>query len=160
MLRKTIRKLSATAPVSWLLARTLHRVDKPVFRLTGGRHTLSSLVAGIPVVMLVTTGARSGATRRVPVLGLRDGGRIAVVASGYGQNDKPPAWYFNLRSHPEATAIVDGVSYSVLAYKAKGEEWDRLWRLALETYPGFADYQRRLAKDSIPVMVLSPRAQT
>lgn len=160
MLRKIVRDLSATSPASWLLARTLHRVDGPVFRLTKGKHTLSSLVTGLPVVMLGTTGARSRETRTVPVLGMPDGARLIVVASGYGQSDKPPAWYFNLRAYPEATVTVDGVAHSVLAHEAEGEERERLWRLAVEIYPGFIDYQKRVDGRSIPVMVLSPRAQT
>lgn len=89
MLRNTVRDVSASAPVSWLLARTLHHVDGSVCRLTRWRHTASSLLAGLPVVMLGTTGARSGTTRTVPVLGIPDGERIVVVASGYAQSSRP-----------------------------------------------------------------------
>lgn len=157
LLQRVARSLSATAPVSWVLAHTLHHVDTQVFRLTGGRRTLSSFVTGLPVVMLTTTGARSGESRTVPVLGLPDGDKVVVYASGYGRNARPPGWYYNLRAHPEAELAVDGVAHRVRAYEAEGEERERLWREALEVYPGFAGYQRRVGTRRIPVMVLSPR---
>lgn len=154
-IRKLARDLSATAPVSWLLSHTLHHVDKRVFRFTNGRRTLSSLITGLPIVMLTTTGARSGKARTVPVLGLPDGDRIVVFASGYGQNSRPPAWYYNLRAVPEASATVNGVDHRVRASEAECEERDRLWRKGVEIYPGFTDYQERIAGRQIPVMILS-----
>jgi deazaflavin-dependent oxidoreductase (nitroreductase family) len=127
-----------------------------VFRLTDGEHTLSSLLTGLPIIMLSTTGAKSGRVRTVPVLGLPDGDRIVVFASGYGQSARFPAWYHNLRAEPEARATVNGTDLRVRAYEAQGEERDRLWREALEIYPGFADYQKRSGGQDIPVVVLSP----
>lgn len=154
--RKMARDLSATAPVSWLLSHTLHRVDKLVFRFTAGKRTFSSIVTGLPVIMLTTTGAKSGKVRTVPVLGLPDDDRVVVFASGYGKSPKPPSWYHNLRAEPKARATVRGVDRRVLAYEAEDEERDRLWRKGLEIYPGFAGYQQRIVGRSIPVMVLSP----
>lgn len=154
--RKLARDLSATAPVSWVLSRTLHRADKLAFRFTKGKHTFSSLIAGLPITMLTTTGAKSWKARTVPILGLPDRDRIVVFASGYGQNSRPPAWYHNLRANPEATATVQGKVRRVRAYEADGEERNRLWREGLEIYPGFADYQKRVTGRHIPVMVLSP----
>jgi deazaflavin-dependent oxidoreductase (nitroreductase family) len=154
--RKLARDLSATAPVSWLLSHTLHRVDKMVFRFTEGKRTFSSLVTGLPVIMLSTTGARSGKTRTVPVLGLPDGDRLIVFASGYGENARRPSWYYNLRAEPEARVSVEGAAHPVLSYEAEDEERDRLWRKGLEIYPGFAGYQQRTGEQRIPVMVLSP----
>ncbi len=69
-LQRALRRFAASRPGSWLFARILHRIDRPVYRLTRGRHTFASLVSGLPVVMLTTTGARSGRPRSVPVLGL------------------------------------------------------------------------------------------
>lgn len=154
--RKLARDLSATAPVSWVLSHTLHRVDKLTFRFTDGRRTFSSLVTGLPVIMLSTTGAKSGKVRTVPVLGFPDGDRFVVFASGYGENAKRPAWYYNLCAEPEARVSAEGVARPVLAYEAEGEERDRLWSEGLEIYPGFAGYQQRTGEQRIPVMVLSP----
>ncbi|MGB3680905.1 MAG: nitroreductase/quinone reductase family protein [Rubrobacteraceae bacterium] len=154
--RKITRDLSATAPMSWLLSHTLHRVDKPVFDFTKGKHTLSSLITGLPVIMLTTTGAKSGKVRTVPVLGLPDGDRIVVFASGYGRGSRAPAWYYNLRAEPQVSAIVDGVERRFRSYEAEGEERGRLWREGVRIYPGFADYEQRTTNRGIPVIVLSP----
>ena len=59
-LQRAIRRFASSGPGSWFFARVLHHVDKPVFRLSGERFTLTSLLAGLPMAMLTTTGARSG----------------------------------------------------------------------------------------------------
>jgi deazaflavin-dependent oxidoreductase (nitroreductase family) len=64
-----------------------------------------------------------------------------------------------LSAHPEATVTVDGVTRSVMAYEAEGEEKERLWTMAVRTYPGFTDYQKRVSDRSIPIIVLSPRRE-
>src|SRR5712692_4720625 len=99
-MQRAIRRLAASGPGSWFFARVLHHIDRPVFRLTRGRHTLASLLSGLPVVMLTTTGARSGVLRTVPVLGLPTPDGLAVIASNYGQ-ERHPSWYYNLRANPQ-----------------------------------------------------------
>ena len=92
-----MRLFAASRPVSWLFARTLHHVDRLVFRLTDGAHTFASLVSGLPVVMLTTTGARSGDRVTLPLLGIPHGDETVVVASNYGR-PRNPSWYYNLRA--------------------------------------------------------------
>lgn len=153
-----MRDFAGTAPMSWFFARTLHHIDGPVYRLTKGRNTLTTLVTGLPLVMLTTTGAKSGALRTVPLVGMPDGDRIVVIASNYGQHSHP-AWYFNLRTHPEATlTVAGGAPRPVVAYEAEGEERERLWRMDLEVYPSRARYEKRAGTRRIPVMVLEPGA--
>ena len=65
-LQKAMRRIAATAPGSWLLARTLHHIDNPIAKITRGRHTLST-TSGLPIVSLTTTGAKSGLPRTVPL---------------------------------------------------------------------------------------------
>jgi deazaflavin-dependent oxidoreductase (nitroreductase family) len=153
-----IRSLAATRPVSWLFARTLHYIDRPVFGMTSGKHTFTRLVSGLPVVMLTTTGARSGNRRTLPLLGFPDGGKMVVIASNYGQLHHP-SWYYNLLAHPEAEIGVEGTTWRVVAYEAEGEERDRLWQRGLEVYPGWNGYERRSGERRIPVMVLSPEGK-
>jgi deazaflavin-dependent oxidoreductase (nitroreductase family) len=158
-LQRFMRDFAATRPVSWLFARTLHHVDRPVFRLTKGRHTFASLVSGLPVVMLTTTGARSGKRRTVALLGLPVGEEMAVIASNYGKRHHP-AWYLNLRANPEATLSLGGRERRVVAREAGNEERERLWTMGLEIYPGWAGYERRASGRRIPVMVLSRNGRT
>lgn len=115
--RRFLRITAATAPMSWLYARTLHRLDKRVHQITAGRMTFTGIVVGLPVVMLTTTGAKSGQPHTWPLLGLRDEGRVVVIASNYGRGQNP-AWYYNLRANPHATVVVDGLATPVLARDA------------------------------------------
>jgi deazaflavin-dependent oxidoreductase (nitroreductase family) len=154
-IQRFMRWSAATAPMSWLDARVLHHMDRLVYRLTRGRHTLGGWVSGLPVVMLTTTGAKTGQQRTSPVLAVPDGDNLVVVASNWGQRHHP-AWYHNLCAHPTATVTVGGASRRVQAHEAIGEERERLWQLDLKVYPGRAAYERRAAHRRIPVMVLAP----
>lgn len=155
VVQKVLRRFAGSGPGSWLFARAAHRIDRPVFRLTRGRHTFASLVSGIPVVMLTTTGARSGKPRTVPVLGLPTPDGIAVVASNFGQQ-RHPAWYHNLRANPVGSLAVDGQSRRFRAVEAEGERRSRIWAEGLRVYPGWSQYERRASHRRIAVFVLEP----
>jgi deazaflavin-dependent oxidoreductase (nitroreductase family) len=154
-LQKGLRRLAASGPGSWLFSRILHRIDKPVYKLTRGRHTFGSLVAGLPVVMLTTTGARSGVPRTVPVLGMPTSEGLAVVASNWGQA-RHPAWYHNLRADPSATVVLNGATRGVRAVASTGDRRARIWQEGLKVYPGFSQYERRAPDRDIAVFVLEP----
>ncbi len=154
-LQKVLRRLAAGGPGSWLFARVLHRIDRPVHQMTRGRYTLASLLSGIPVVMLTTKGARSGQRRTVPVLGLPTGADVAIIASNFGQR-RHPAWYHNLRADPHAEVVVDGQRRQVRAVEVEGERRAEIWREGLRVYPGFAQYERRAEHRHISVFVLEP----
>jgi deazaflavin-dependent oxidoreductase (nitroreductase family) len=154
--QKTIRRFAASGPGSWLFARVLHHIDRPVHRLSGGRHTFASLMSGLPVVILTTTGARSGASRSVPVLGLPTDDGLAVIASNYGQ-ERHPAWFYNLRAHPEGEVEVAGVRRPFRAVETEGEQRDRIWQQGLRVYPGWSTYERRASDRRIAVFILDPR---
>ena len=155
-LQRALRRFAASGPGSWLFARVLHHIDRPVHRLTRGRHTFASLVSGIPVVMLTTTGAKSGQPRTVHVLGIPFEGSVAVIASNFGQAHHP-AWYHNLRAHPEAEFAVGGERRQVLAVELEGERRAAVWQRGLRVYPGFGQYERRAAHRHISVFALEPR---
>lgn len=153
--QKALRRVAGSGPGSWLFARVLHRIDRPVYRLTRGRHTFASVLSGIPVVMLTTTGARSGQPRTVPVLGLPTPDGLAVIASNFGQH-RQPAWYYNLRANPEGSVAVDGQSRRFRAVEAEGDRRGRIWDEGLRVYPGWSQYERRVANRRIAVFVLDP----
>jgi deazaflavin-dependent oxidoreductase (nitroreductase family) len=153
--QRALRSFAASGPGSWLFARIVHHIDRPVHRLTRRRHTLASLVSGIPVVMLTTTGAKSGKLRTVPVLGIPAEGTVAIIASNFGQ-DRHPGWYHNLRAHPDAVVAVDGTQQRVRAVEAQGERRSKIWQQGLRLYPGFAQYEQRASHRQISVFVLEP----
>jgi deazaflavin-dependent oxidoreductase (nitroreductase family) len=153
LLQKALRRFAASGPGSWLFARVLHHIDRPVHRLTGGRHTFANLMSGLPLVMLTTTGARSGVQRTVPVLGLPTPDGLAVIASNYGQSHHP-AWYYNLRAHPEGRVTIDGGTRPFRAVEAEGDRRQRIWQQGLKVYPGWSQYERRASHRRIAVFVL------
>lgn len=154
-LQKLIRRFASSGPGSWLFARILHRIDGPVCRATRGRHTVSSLLAGLPVVMLTSTGAKSGRPRTVPLVGIPTEGTVALIASNFGQH-RHPAWYYNLRAHPEASVSVDGKRRQVRAVEAEGERREQIWQAGLRMYPGYGQYEQRASHRHITVFVLEP----
>ena len=134
----------------------LHHLDRLTCRLTRGRHTFTSWLSGVPVVMLTTTGAKTGQQRTSPVIAVPDGDNLVVIGSNWGQRQHP-AWYHNLCAHPAATVTVGGVRRRVQAHEALGEERERLWQRDLEVYPGRTAYERRAPGSAHPpVVVLAP----
>jgi deazaflavin-dependent oxidoreductase (nitroreductase family) len=154
LVQRALRRFAASGPGSWLFARVLHRIDRPVYRMTRGRHTFANLVSGIPVVMLTTTGARSGVRRTVPVLGLPTSEGLVVIASNFGQ-ERHPAWYHNLLANPNGYVTVNGVRRACRASQAEGDTRERIWQEGLKVYPGWSQYERRASNRRIAVFVLS-----
>jgi deazaflavin-dependent oxidoreductase (nitroreductase family) len=138
-------------PDSWLKA--MGKLNVPVYRLSRGR--LMNTVGTGPVLLLTSTGRRSGQKRTAPVLYLKDGERFVVVGSNAG-NARAPAWSYNLKANPDAEIEIRGDRRPVRARVAEGEERAELWRKVNEMYEGFDDYDAKTARD-IAVFVLEPR---
>jgi deazaflavin-dependent oxidoreductase (nitroreductase family) len=120
LLRRIIRRSAGWKPLSWLYARTLHLIDRAVFRITRGRATFTSWLADLPVAWLTTTGAKSGVQRTCPVVAIPgEDGKLVVIASNYGQHNNP-SWYHNLRANPRATVLFDGVRRDMSARELDG----------------------------------------
>jgi deazaflavin-dependent oxidoreductase (nitroreductase family) len=141
--------------MAWIYARMQHRVDRLAFKLTRGRATVSSWASGLPIVMLTTVGARTGRKRTVPLLGIRDGAGVVLVASNYGRS-RHPAWYHNLMARPRVWIALDGASQEFEARELTGYERVRWLQRAIEIYPGFLAYRRWAAGRRIPVIKLEP----
>jgi deazaflavin-dependent oxidoreductase (nitroreductase family) len=151
--QRGLRRLASSAFGSAMFRPTLYRVDRLVYRLTGGRRTLASMLAGLPVVMLTTTGAKTGRPRTVPVLGLPTSEGLVVVSSAYGQ-ERHPGWYHNLRANPLCDVALDGQRSRRRAVEATGDRRARIIEEGLKIYPGFEAYERRAANRRIAVWVL------
>lgn len=153
--QRVARRMAAWSPLSWLLAHLLHRLDRIVIQLTDGRQSLTSVMTGLPVAMVTAIGSKSGQPRTVPLLPLRDGENLVLIASNYGRAHHP-AWYHNLKANPDAEVAIDGQTRRYTAREATGEERERHWRHAVEHYAGYAAYKERAADREIPIMVLEP----
>jgi deazaflavin-dependent oxidoreductase (nitroreductase family) len=158
LVRRIMRQSGAVWPLSLFWAQTLYHVDRVVHRRTRGRSTFTSWLTGLPVVMLTTTGARSGRASTMPVLGFPDGDATVVIGSNYGR-PRHPAWVHNLRAHPRATLTLGDVAHDVEAVELEGPEREGRLAAAAEIYPGFRVYVRRAAPRRIGVFRLEPRAR-
>ncbi len=106
-----------------------------------------------PVVLLTTTGARSGTKRVNPLVALLDGERIYVVASKAGAPSNPD-WYYNLVAHPEVVVELGDELFAAVAAPVTGTERDRLFVEQVAYQPGFAEYAEKAAPRVIPVVEL------
>jgi deazaflavin-dependent oxidoreductase (nitroreductase family) len=133
--------------------RLLTGLHKAIFGLSKGR--LTRRAGGMPVVRLTTVGRKSGKRRTTMLTSpLQDDGKVVLVAS-YGGDDRHPAWFVNLRAHPEVEVLMDGATRTVQARIASDDEKAALWPRIVAAYPNYGKYQQRTERD-IPVVILEP----
>lgn len=120
------------------------------FRQNDG--TVTGAFAGSPLLLLTTTGAKTGAARTTPLVHSRDGDRIVVIASKGGAPSHPD-WFRNLSANPEVTVELPGETFRAQARVADGDERDRLYRAQAELMPNFDEYAAKTDR-LIPVVVL------
>jgi len=160
-LTTVMQKIASTRPVTWVFSRTFHKLDLIMLKLSGGRSSVSSIVTGLPVLFLTSTGAKSGKQRTMPLVFIRDPKNpetFALIASNWGQKHYP-AWYFNLKANPTADCSINGQVKKYAAHEASGDEYEHFWQLAAKTYLGYPVYKQRVGdKRRIPIMVLTPQS--
>jgi F420H(2)-dependent quinone reductase len=132
------------------MPRWVTRLHAWVYRRSGGR--VLARMGGQPVLLLETTGRRSGLPRTTPVQYLPDGDTFVVVASNAGAA-WPPAWYFNLRADPRARVRVGARSIDVRAQEASGQERVELWR-RLMAANRYLERAARKARHDLPLITL------
>jgi F420H(2)-dependent quinone reductase len=139
---------------NWSLLSRLMGGHAKIYRATHG--LIGHRFPGTPEVLLLDhVGAKSGKHRTTPLVFARDGDDVILIASkgGYPKN---PAWFHNLVANPDTTIQIGSKRMDVHARVAKPEEYDRLWKLAVDVYGGYEDYRRRTDRQ-IPLVVLEPR---
>lgn len=108
-----------------------------------------------PVIMLTMTGAKSGATLKVPLMRVEHEGTYLAVASKGGAPDNPK-WYYNLRANPDIELMDGTASHPVHARLAEGEERATWWERAVAAFPQYAIYQENTDRQ-LPIFILEPR---
>jgi len=121
------------------------------FRANQGK--VGGQFANRPLLLLTTTGSKSGRAQTNPLAYTKDGDRLVVIAS-FGGGPKNPSWYHNLVANPEATVEVGGEHFRVRARVTTGEERQQLYNRQAEQIPAFAEYQKKTTRQ-IPVIVLT-----
>ena len=121
------------------------------FRANDGK--VGGPFAGAPLLLLTTTGAKTGAQRTTPLVYQNDGDRVVVFGSKGGAPTHP-AWYLNLVANPSVTVELPGETFEAHAATAEGAERERIWSVQKELMPGFADYEAKTDRQ-IPVVVIT-----
>lgn len=130
------------------------RLDAWLYQRSGGRLSIAG-PALFPVLLLTTTGRRSGRPRTTPIIYVRDGDDLIVSSEHFGQQ-RPAAWPLNLEADPNATVQLGDVSATYRARRARPEEVDRHWPRLLRAWPAHETYRRR--SGARHVFVLEPAA--
>jgi deazaflavin-dependent oxidoreductase (nitroreductase family) len=154
-IHRLVRRTAAMRPLAKIYSVIQQPIDQLVYRLSHGRTTASSWLGGVEITMLTTTGAKTGLRRTLPVLGLPDGEDVILIASNFGR-PRNPAWYYNLRTNPHATIVVNGMSREITAHELSGVERERGYRKGEEMFPPFIHYRRWARNRQIPVLKLVP----
>ena len=128
------------------------KLNIPLYRFSGGR--IGGKIAGAPVLLLTTTGRKSGLQRTAPVVYLADGERQIVIGSNAGHRNEP-AWSLNLKANPHTSVEVGGNRRDVVARLASPDEKAAVWPKLCAANADYAKYQEKTDRD-IPVVILSP----
>jgi deazaflavin-dependent oxidoreductase (nitroreductase family) len=151
-LSRAYAAFSATRAGRFLSAKVVWKLDPYLLRATRGRVGMGLV---LPTALLETRGAKSGAARRNAVIYFHDGNRVTIVASKAGA-ERHPAWFHNLRAHPDVT--FGGVAMRATVVEDEAER-QRLWTLADRVFAPYATYRRDAAKvnRTIPIVQLTQR---
>ena len=142
------------APVGQMMLKVAGLFHGSVYRASGGR--IGRTLAGAPVLLLTTTGRKTGQRRTRPLCFLEMDGRLIVIASAGGAACHP-AWYLNLCRNPRVSVQLGQATQTMTAHNAVGVERARLWERIIERYPVCTEYQRG-AQREIPIVVLQRKA--
>jgi deazaflavin-dependent oxidoreductase (nitroreductase family) len=148
-----VQALAQRPRFSLVALKVAPRLDRLAHRVSGGRLVVSQLL--VPMLVLRTTGAKSGLQRESPLATLVDGDAFYVVGSNFG-TDKHPAWTNNLLAHPDAEVTFRGRRAAVRAHLLSDEEKAQVWPRLLTVWPTYDSYVERSGRN-IRVFRLEPR---
>lgn len=153
--QRALQKVASTKAGAWTFSKTITPVDRVLYRVTNGRITGPQVLAGLPVVMVTTTGRKSGEARTAPLVGVPVDGDLAVIGTNFGQRHTP-GWVFNLEADPRATVGYRDREVPAVARPATDDERAQVFRDAAVIYPGYDAYQERISGRTIRIFVLEP----
>ncbi|MEY2419110.1 MAG: hypothetical protein QOG90_1790 [Actinomycetota bacterium] len=144
---------SEYGPSPWDWVR--NQVDE--YERSGGTSGNTLMDTGMPIILLLTRGAKTGLLRKTPLMRVEHDGEYALIAS-LGGAPKHPVWYFNLLAHPDNVQVQDGPEpFAVTVRELSGDERQLWWDRGVAAYPPYAEYQQKTER-VIPVFLASPRS--
>ncbi|MFC9474761.1 nitroreductase/quinone reductase family protein [Nocardia sp. NPDC056952] len=143
-LSRAATRFAATKPGSWLI-RTITPLDRALLERTDAKYTVLGPI-GAPVILLTTTGRKSGVARTQPLLYVHDGDTLYVVGSNFGQAHHP-AWTGNLLADPAATVAIAGERIPVTATPVTDADKDAIFARFIDITGAYAAYRDRTTRD-------------
>ncbi|MFQ5473213.1 MAG: nitroreductase family deazaflavin-dependent oxidoreductase [Dehalococcoidia bacterium] len=142
-------------PMNPTVMKLFSRTHTFWYRVSGG--VLGSKMGKAPILLLTTTGRKSGRKITTPLQYIKDGDNVVLIASNAGHKFHAQ-WWLNIKANPEVEIQIKADKRSATAVAAEGEERDRLWQKAIDQHAGYADYQKTADRE-IPVVVVTPSAK-
>ena len=153
-LQRSVRVVTSSRAGAWTGARLAPVLDRAVARLTRGRTTASAALSGLPVIVVTTTGRRSGMPRQAQLIGIPIGDDgLALLGTNFGQATTP-TWALNLEADPRATVAHGGATLGVVARAATDEQRAEVLASATALYVGYGRYVSRISGRRVRVFVL------
>jgi deazaflavin-dependent oxidoreductase (nitroreductase family) len=151
--QRAVQAFASTRGGAWVFSKLLRHIDDAVGRLTHGRHSGPSLLAGLAVLDLTTTGRRSGRPRTSHLISVPLGDTLALLGTNFGQASTP-AWVLNLEADPHATVSYRGTVRAVVARPATEDERAEVLAASAGVYGGYLKYQQRISGRRLRIFVL------
>ncbi len=154
--QRLMQRFGSTPVGARIFARTLPAMDRAVGRVSKGRTTVPQLLAGLPVLIVSTTGRKSGLVRETHLIAIPVGDTLALLGTNFGQKSTP-AWVFNLEANPRATIEHHGTTVEVLARPATAVERAQVMENSRQVYGGYLKYQQRITGRELRIFLLTER---
>jgi deazaflavin-dependent oxidoreductase (nitroreductase family) len=152
---RTMQAFASTRPGAWFFSKTLAPMDRILTRISKGRLTVPTVMAGLPVLVLTSTGRKSGQLRRTHLIAVPYLDTLALLGTNFGQ-PATPTWVLNLEAEPRASVSHQGQTCEVVARPATSEERSRILAGSTNFYGGYAKYQQRITGRTLRIFVLEP----
>ena len=155
LFQRAIQALAQTRPGAWLFSKTLAPMDRALNTITHGRTTVPALFAGLPVLVLTSTGRRSGQPRAAYLIAVPHERTLSLLGTNFGQ-PRTPAWVHNLEAEPRATVGYRGTTCAVVARPASDAERTSVLANSRSVYSGYVTYQQRITGRRLRIFILEP----
>jgi deazaflavin-dependent oxidoreductase (nitroreductase family) len=154
--QRLMQRFGSSRAGAWMFSKSLAPLDRVVHRVTDGRTSAPEVLAGLPVIMVTTTGRRSGQARTSPLIAVPVGDSLALLGTNFGQSGTP-AWVLNLEVDPHLTVGYRDRTLELVARPASDDERAEVWRNSAGIYGGYEKYQARIQGRALRIFVLGPR---
>lgn len=155
--QRAMQALASTRAGAWVFSKTLARTDRVLSKLSNGRLSVPELMARLPVLVLTTTGRKTGQPRQTHLIAVPFRDTLALLGTNFGQ-PSTPTWVRNLEAEPRATVTHRAVTRAVVARRASDAERSKILADSPAFYGGYAKYQQRITGRELRIFVLEAPA--